>query len=279
MKLVGLLALAALGCESGTMRSIDLTVPSSVSGSFTEAARGVVLFQPMGEPSAYVVLCGQTLPNPLPLSQDLGFGCLGARVGMAESLRAWVQPMPQGWSELPCSTSRSFYEPIGSVTRDGGAGFAATPRRRGRRRAARRTGSATSRRAVARSGPLSPSRCPERPTLAVVFVHRGRGGWILHLMTTTAPQSRPSPPGTLFRGLLWLSLAALFVSLPAALSGGWNGLVATFVEFPLVLVAIPLTMAAASAEPARLTQRFTEGALVFAAHVAVVLVALSRSRG
>lgn len=122
-----LLAVAGLGCESGTTRSIELTVPSSVSGAFTEAARGVVLFQPMGEPAAYAVLCGQTLPNPLVLSQDLGFGCLGTRVGMAESLRAWVQPMPQGWSEQPCSTSKSFYEPIGSVTRDGGAGFAANP--------------------------------------------------------------------------------------------------------------------------------------------------------
>lgn len=93
-------------------------------------------------------------------------------------------------------------------------------------------------------------------------------------MTTTA-QSFTHSPGTLFRGLLWLSLVALFVSLPAALSGGWNGLVATFVEFPLVLLAIPLTMAAASAEPERLKARFAEGALVFVAHVAVVAVALS----
>lgn len=128
MKTLGVvLAVLVLGCESGTSRSVDLTVPSSVSGAFTEAARGVVLFQPMGEASAYVVLCGQTLPDPLVLSQDLGFGCLGTRVGMAESLRAWVQPMPQGWSDLPCSPSKSFYEPIGSVTRDGGAGFAANP--------------------------------------------------------------------------------------------------------------------------------------------------------
>lgn len=95
-------------------------------------------------------------------------------------------------------------------------------------------------------------------------------------MTTTAPQSFTHSPATLFRGLLWLSLVALFVSLPAALSGGWNGLVATFVEFPLVLLAIPLTMAAASAEPARLKQRFLEGALVFAVHAGVVGVALSR---
>lgn len=120
-------AVVLSGCESGTARSFDVTVPSAVSGAFTDAARGVVVVQPMGEPLGYVVLCGQMLPNPLQLSQDLGFGCLGTRVGTAESIRAWVQPMPQGWNEQPCSQPRTFYPPGLSATRDGGPGLAANP--------------------------------------------------------------------------------------------------------------------------------------------------------
>jgi len=122
-----LLSLVMAGCESGTAVVLDVTVPSSVSGPFSEGQRGVlVTTTPLGT-SGSVVFCGRTLPSPLVLSQDLGLGCLGSREGTSETIRAWVEPMPAGWSGAPCSESRQFYRALGVANADGGPAFARTP--------------------------------------------------------------------------------------------------------------------------------------------------------
>lgn len=122
-----LLCVVLVGCESGTAVVLDVTVPASVSSSFSEGARGVlVTTTPMGTFGS-VVLCGQPLPSPLVLSQDFGFGCLGSREGVSEPVSAWVEPMPAGWSGAPCSTSREFYRSLAVSSADGGSPFAAAP--------------------------------------------------------------------------------------------------------------------------------------------------------
>ena len=122
-----LLCVVLVGCESGTAVVLDVTVPTSVSSAFSEGARGVlVTTTPMGTFGS-VVLCGQALPSPLVLSQDFGFGCLGSRNGRSETVSAWVEPMPAGWSAAPCSVSREFYGSLGTSSADGGSAFAAAP--------------------------------------------------------------------------------------------------------------------------------------------------------
>lgn len=119
-------AVLASGCESGNARVVNVTVPATVAAPFTEAARGVVVVDVDGQQFASVVLCGQQLPSPLVVSQDLGFGCIGSREGTTESVGAWVQPMPMGWAELPCSASRQFYRPSLPAA-DGGTVLARMP--------------------------------------------------------------------------------------------------------------------------------------------------------
>lgn len=109
--LVLVVAVVCTGCESGNARVVNVTVPSTVAGTFSDAARGVVVVDVDGQQLASVVLCGQQLPSPLVVSQDLGFGCIGDFEGTTESVGAWVQPMPMGWAGLPCSASRQFYRP------------------------------------------------------------------------------------------------------------------------------------------------------------------------
>lgn len=117
--LVVFVAVLSAGCESGNARVINVTVPAAIAGTFSEATRGVVVLDVGGQQFATVVLCGQTLPTPLVVSQDLGFGCIGAFEGTTESLGVWVQPMPTGWADVACSASRQFYRPS-LPTVDGG---------------------------------------------------------------------------------------------------------------------------------------------------------------
>ncbi len=117
-------ALLLPACESGTSRTLRVTIGSGLEAQFSPASRGLLVADLGGTAQPYVVLCGQALSNSLVLSQDLGFGCLGKLDGTQETLRAWVEPIATG--ALPCSTERSFYEPL--VTGDdGGTGFAAEP--------------------------------------------------------------------------------------------------------------------------------------------------------
>lgn len=119
-------AVLGSGCESGNARVVNVTVPATVAGTFSDTARGVVVIDVDGQQFASVVLCGQQLPSPLVVSQDLGFGCIGDFEGRTESVGAWVQPMPMGWAELPCSASRQFYRPALPAA-DGGTVLSRTP--------------------------------------------------------------------------------------------------------------------------------------------------------
>lgn len=134
MRRLCLLSLVILGCESGTARSIDLTLPSSVATSFTASSPGLVVAEIGERIEAYVALCGQTPKNPVHLSQDNGFGCVGSLNGTTETARVWVQPLPSGWDAgYACaqgSQERSFYSPLSlaPAATDGGvdAGVLAT---------------------------------------------------------------------------------------------------------------------------------------------------------
>lgn len=122
-----LLLLSLVGCESGTSEVVELTVPSSVSQTFSETARGLVVVERQGEALGYVVLCGQPLPEVLSLVFDRGFGCLGSQAGTTVSFTAWAQPLPVAVSDLRCAAQREFYEPIVSTFTDGGMPLRATP--------------------------------------------------------------------------------------------------------------------------------------------------------
>jgi len=122
--------LVLFGCESGVARSIDVTVPAEVSARFSPASPGVVVAELGGEPWSFLVLCGESLPNPLELSQDLGFGCLGARKDTEETIRVWVQPLtvPAGPDAgIQCASSRQFYGPMDVKGADGGTFVVSTP--------------------------------------------------------------------------------------------------------------------------------------------------------
>lgn len=117
-------AVLGAGCESGNDRVFNVMVP--VSTTFSETLRGVVVIDVDGQQFSTVVLCGQMLPTPLVISQDLGFGCIGSREGTTEAVGAWVQPMPMGWVGLPCSASRQFYV-LSLPQADGGTDLARMP--------------------------------------------------------------------------------------------------------------------------------------------------------
>ncbi|MFT3840595.1 MAG: hypothetical protein QM723_26640 [Myxococcaceae bacterium] len=135
------------GCESGTARQVEVTVPSDIASTFSATAPGVVVTDLGADAGhSFTLLCGQTTQTQLTLEQDLGFGCLSkTKEGTTESVKVWVEPMPTSWDAASlCSkrTDRSFYQetsfaPVpdagstdGGVdggTVDDGEGVAATP--------------------------------------------------------------------------------------------------------------------------------------------------------
>lgn len=126
MRAALVIALLFFGCESGTSRVVRVTVPEVVSSGFSSSARGVLVIDVGGQARGVAVLCGQQLPSPVVMSDDLGFGCLGGRAGQMEDVGVWIQPMPAGWTERECSASRPFYDP--DVTpADGGVPFEPRP--------------------------------------------------------------------------------------------------------------------------------------------------------
>lgn len=112
-------------CESGTSRSVDVTIGAALEAQFSPESRGLLVADLGGTARPYAALCGQGLRSPLALSQDLGFGCLRDRNGTEETIRVWVEPTGAG--PFDCSTQRSFYVPDGVVASDPGAKFAAEP--------------------------------------------------------------------------------------------------------------------------------------------------------
>jgi hypothetical protein len=118
-------ALLLSACESGTARVLRVTMGSGLEAQFSSGSRGLLVADLGGTAHLFVVLCGQGLNNPLVLSQDLGFGCLGDAEGTQETIRAWVEPVAT--ETFACSTEREFYVSLGTGGGDGGAGFAAEP--------------------------------------------------------------------------------------------------------------------------------------------------------
>jgi hypothetical protein len=122
--LLSSLVLFVSACESGTSRAVKVTLPASVATSFTAEAPGLIVADLGSRAEPYVALCGQTPKNPIHLSQDRGFGCLGSLNGMNETVRVWVQPLPAGFSAAAAcaqaSQQREFYDQLTLVTPDGG---------------------------------------------------------------------------------------------------------------------------------------------------------------
>lgn len=111
--LLSSLVFAVSACESGTARAVKVTLPSAVASSFTAEAPGLLVSDLGARVQPYVVLCGQPLKNPVHLSQDLGFGCLGSLDGTSETVRVWAQPMPSEWDRAAACAAfakdREFY--------------------------------------------------------------------------------------------------------------------------------------------------------------------------
>lgn len=115
-------------CESGLSRSVKLVIPQEVASRFSPASPGIVVSDLGARPSLYVVLCGQSLKNPVYLSQDLGFGCLDTRNGTEETVRVWVDPQPLAIDAgVTCSVQREFYSALSLTATDGGTVLAADP--------------------------------------------------------------------------------------------------------------------------------------------------------
>jgi hypothetical protein len=110
--------------------AVKLHVPAELAGAFTPSAPGLVRSDLGGDPETYFVLCGQAFTNPLWLTRDLGFGCMGALKGTQETAHAWVQPMPSGWDAAAVCAAvpagRSFYNPTTVGDADAGTALTAT---------------------------------------------------------------------------------------------------------------------------------------------------------
>jgi hypothetical protein len=125
-----LFLLVLSGCESGLTRAATVTVPADVPPRFSATSPGLLVADLGSRVAPYVVLCGQTPKNPVHLSDDLGFGCLGSRDGTQETVRVWVQPMPAGWDvDAGCATvaERSYYSTLALSSGDGGLPLPAMP--------------------------------------------------------------------------------------------------------------------------------------------------------
>lgn len=114
-----LFPLLVSACESGLLRTLDVTVPSAVSSQLSESAPAVLVSDLSGEARPYVVLCGQALKQPLVLSHDLGFGCLKEKEGVEETVRAWLEPL-SALGDLTCTAQRDFYRSLSGQGVDAG---------------------------------------------------------------------------------------------------------------------------------------------------------------
>lgn len=119
------LVLVLAGCESGVTRSVKVTIPAELNAKFSAESPGVLVSDLGGERAAYVVLCGQGLKNPVYLSQDINFSCLGMRNGTSETIRTWVEPISAD-AGVSCATQREFYNAFQFGPQDGGVGGLAT---------------------------------------------------------------------------------------------------------------------------------------------------------
>jgi hypothetical protein len=120
-KRVASLVLLLAGCESGLTRSVKVTIPSEIDAKFSAESPALLVADLGSQRQAYVVLCGQGLKNPVYLSQDLGFGCLGMRDGTSENVRVWIEPISAD-AGVRCGVPRSFFNSFEFGPQDGGVG-------------------------------------------------------------------------------------------------------------------------------------------------------------
>lgn len=94
-------ALALLtACESGTVVSMDIAVDDAAALRFSSDAPGVLVADSTSAPAEPVEpACGQTFLEHVTYSFDFGFGCLEDKKGTTETLRAWIEPVPESWDE------------------------------------------------------------------------------------------------------------------------------------------------------------------------------------
>lgn len=141
---VALLALALLGCESGTDRVALVEMDDALVRRFSEAAPAALVSDMGGGASVYAVLCGRALEQPLRLLQANLYSCLDDKKGTSETVGVWLQPLDALPAGLACSTQQSPYTPL-ALAADAGAdaGADAVPAAQPRPKWAQSTASGT----------------------------------------------------------------------------------------------------------------------------------------
>lgn len=98
--LLFLLALTT-GCESGTYRQLEVTLPDAVTAAHDAEAPGV-LVSDLWPGVPLRALCGQAEPKALIFGRDDLFSCMPDAA--EQTVRVWVDPAPRGWNrEELCS--------------------------------------------------------------------------------------------------------------------------------------------------------------------------------
>lgn len=108
---VGIGLAGLVGCESGLAARVDIELKGGVAEAFTKEAPGIVVADVGAGAEPVVPLCGGPAPEDLGLYHDYGFGCMdGDQKGVTGELRAWVQPMPEGWDAAGFCRLTQYYD-------------------------------------------------------------------------------------------------------------------------------------------------------------------------
>ena len=129
-----LLPLLLIGCHSGTTRLVDVTVTDDVGAAYTAASPGLLVAELGGTIAWYVALCDQGTEDPITLSYDINYSCLGETGGPSqgdeEAVRVWVEPLPAGWDAAAVCAAQEvarFYRPRSAQVGEGIAELAPEP--------------------------------------------------------------------------------------------------------------------------------------------------------
>jgi hypothetical protein len=95
---VAVLGVVIAGCESGNSVVMEVSVSQALATSFTSSSPGVLRVSATLGAQSVAPLCGSALDDQR-IVQDLGFGCLSDVGHSQEDLRAWIEPLPDGWDK------------------------------------------------------------------------------------------------------------------------------------------------------------------------------------